>query len=356
MSSKKAKTASLQKHLLIYILIIMALSSFLSISIIANVLPASSEFFASLDDEIRIVVARIFRVYNIISMVIAFALSAFLIYFSISRTLKPVRAMTEGTKKVAGGDFSVVIPISGNKRTELTELTESFNKMAQELSLINMLNNDFINNVSHEFKTPISSIQGFATVMLGTSLNEEQKEYAEIIVHESERLTRLITNILKLTKLENQVIMTEQEQFLLDEQIRHSILLLQNEWTNKNIEMNISLSEISCIANAQLIQQIWHNLLGNAIKFSSENGRIDVSCHIQNDDAIVSIKDYGIGMDRTTLTHAFDKFYQGDKSHAGEGNGLGLSLVKRIVELCGGTIDVKSERGNGSEFIVRLPL
>ena len=356
MSRRKAKTPSLQKRLLLYILVILALSSFFSIVIIANILPVSLEFFASLDDEVKVGVARILLVYNIVSMGTAFALSAHLIYFSINRTLKPIRAMTEGTKKVSEGDFNVVIPISDSRRTELAVLTESFNKMARELSLINMLNNDFINNVSHEFKTPISSIQGFATVLLGTDLTEDQREYAGIIVHESERLTRLITNILSLTKLENQVIVPEQEQFLLDEQIRHSVLLLQNEWTNKNIGMNIGLTRISCIANAQLTQQIWHNLLGNAIKFSSENGRIDVSCSIQDRTAIVSIKDYGIGMDRTTLAHAFDKFYQGDSSHAGEGNGLGLSLVHRIVELCGGTIDVKSEPGIGSEFIVKLPM
>jgi signal transduction histidine kinase len=228
--------------------------------------------------------------------------------------------------------------------------------MARELSMINMLNNNFINNVSHEFKTPISSIQGFATVMLGTDLADEQKEYAEIIVCESERLTRLITNILKLTKLENQAIITEQEEFFLDEQIRHSILLLQNEWTKKNIEMNIDLPQISLVANAELTQQIWHNLLSNAVKFSNENGQIDVSCYVQDNIAVVSVKDYGIGMDGATLTHVFDKFFQGDKSHSGEGNGLGLSLVNRIVELCGGTIDVSSELGQGSEFIVRLPL
>jgi len=334
----------------------MALSSFLAVGIITNIVPVISEISALLDDELREGVVRVFRLYNFISMVFAFILSAFFISFSINKLLKPIRALTEGTKKVAAGDFDVVIPIDGNNQTELNILTDSFNKMARELSFINMLNNDFINNVSHEFKTPISSIQGFATVMLGTNLTDEQKEYAEIIVNESERLTRLITNILKLTKLENQIIITEQEEFFLDEQIRHSVLLLQNEWTKKSIVMNIDLSQISYIANAELTQQIWHNLLSNAIKFSSVSGQIDVGCYVQNGKAIVYVKDYGIGMDKITLNHVFDKFYQGEKSHAGEGNGLGLPLVNRIVELCGGTIEVKSELGNGSEFIVKLPL
>ena len=356
MSKRRVNKASLQKRLLLYILIIMALSSSLSIMIITNILSASSELYASLDAGLRDSAVRIFRVHIVISTGIAFVLSAFFIYCTINRTLKPVSALTEGTKKVAEGDFGIVIPISSNKRTELTVLTESFNKMAKELSLINMLNNDFINNVSHEFKTPISSIQGFATVLIGTELTEEQKEYAEIIVHESERLTRLITNILKLTKLENQAIITEKEEFLLDEQIRHSILLMQSEWSKKNIDININLSEVSCVANAELTQQIWHNLLSNAIKFSCENGQIDVSCYMCGNNAIVTIRDYGIGMDRTTLAHVFDKFYQGDTSHSGEGNGLGLSLVSRIVELCDGTIDVSSEIGEGSEFIVKVPL
>jgi signal transduction histidine kinase len=355
MRKRDTKTSSLQGRLIFYVLTIVALSSFFAFGVIANILPVTSELFAALDAGTKVNALQIFRVYNLLAMGFAFVLSALFIAFSINKMLKPVRALTEGTKKVACGDFDVVIPTGGNKQTELNILTDSFNKMARELSLINMLNNDFVNNVSHEFKTPISSIQGFATVMLGTELTDEQKEYAEIIVDESDRLTRLITNILKLTKLENQVIITEQEEFRLDEQIRHSILLLQSEWTQKKIEMNVELSQISCIANAELTQQIWYNLLSNAIKFSYENGQIDVSCYDDGSNTVVSIKDYGIGMDKITRTHAFDKFYQGDKSHSGDGNGLGLSLVNRIVDLCKGTIDVRSELGKGSEFIVILP-
>jgi signal transduction histidine kinase len=334
----------------------MGLSSFLAVVIIMNIFPVTSELYAALDAELRVRAVQIYRVYNLFSVIIAFVLSAIFISLSINRTLRPVRALTEGTKKVAAGDFSARVPVTFNKKTELGILTDSFNKMAQELSLINMLSSDFINNVSHEFKTPISSIQGFATVMLGTSLTEEQKEYAGIIVHESERLTRLITNILKLTKLESQVIITEQEEFFLDEQIRHSILLLQNEWTKKNIVMNVDLSQMKYVANAELTQQIWFNLLSNAIKFSGDNGQIDVGCGAQDGVVTVSVKDYGIGMDKTTQTHVFDKFYQGDSSHSGEGNGLGLSLVKRIVELCGGSIGIISEPGCGCEFIIRLPM
>ena len=248
------------------------------------------------------------------------------------------------------------IPVDISKHDELNQLTDSFNKMARELSLINMLNSDFINNVSHEFKTPISSIQGFATVMLGTDLTDDQREYAEIIAHESARLTRLTSNILSLTKLENQIIVTEKEPFYIDEQIRHSYLLFQNELAQNNIEIDFELSTIPYTGNPELIQQIWHNLLGNAIKFSNGGGQIVIRCSVDDGNAVVSIKDNGIGMDKSTVTHIYDKFYQGDRSHAGEGNGLGLSLVNRIVELCDGTIDVISELGKGTEFIVKLPL
>jgi len=354
MKKKCIKRRSLQRKLLLPILMILAVSSFLAVIFIANILPSS--LYAGIDPDTKVEVVRVFRVYNLFAIGFAFIFSTILISIIVNRTLKPIRALTEGTNKVAGGDFDVAIPVDMSKHDELSQLTDSFNKMARELSLINMLNSDFINNVSHEFKTPISSIQGFATVMLGTDLTEEQKEYAEIVAHESARLTRLTSNILRLTKLENQVIVTEKEDFYIDEQIRHSYLLLQNELSQKNIEIDFELSPVSYTGNPELVQQIWHNLLGNAIKFSNDGGLIAIRCYVKDSYAVVSIKDNGVGMDRSTVTHIYDKFYQGDRSHAGEGNGLGLSLVNRIVELCGGSIDVSSELGKGSEFIVWLPL
>lgn len=208
-------------------------------------MPLSSSVYAALDSETKVNVFRSFQTYNFFSLTFTLTINAVFITFFINKTLKPIRALTEGTKKVAHGDFNVEITADPDRRDELSALTESFNKMARELSFISMLTNDFINNVSHEFKTPISSIQGFATVLLGTDLTDEQREYAGIIAHESARLTRLTSNILKLTKLENQVIITGKETFFLDEQIRHSILLFQNEWTKKNIHMNIELSPLT---------------------------------------------------------------------------------------------------------------
>ena len=356
MKCKALKKKSLTRRLLITICVIMALSSFLAVGIMSNILPFSSYVYENISPEIRNEVVRFYRIYIAVSILIAFVLSSIFITINLWRMLKPVSALTEGTNKVAQGDFNVVLPVDTSRNDELGNLTDSFNKMARELSLINMLNNDFINNVSHEFKTPISSIQGFATVLLGTSLTDEQKEYAEIIAYESARLTRLTSNILKLTKLENQVIITDRSDFYIDEQIRHSYVLLQKDLAEKGIEIDFELSQIKYNGSPELIQQIWHNLLSNAIKFTNENGKINIGCYVKDGKVIVSVKDNGIGMDKTTRTHIFDKFFQGDKSHSGHGNGLGLSLVNRIVKLCGGTIDIKSEFGNGSEFIICLPL
>jgi len=347
---------SIQTKLLITIFFILGFSSFLAVLVIANILPFSSNVFIHIEEGLKTDLLRAFRLYNTLTVIFAFILSAAFITFIINKTLKPVRALTEGTKKVAQGDFNVVLPIDNHKNNELTKLMDSFNKMARELSLINMLSNDFINNVSHEFKTPISSIQGFATVLLSTNLTDEQKEYAEIIAYESARLTRLTTNILNLTKLENQIIITDKEDFYVDEQIRHSYVLLQNELNEKNIEIDFDLSQVKYNGNPELIQQIWNNVIGNAIKFSKENSLITVSCHKKDSQAVVSIKDNGIGMSKETVNRVFDKFYQGDTSHSGQGNGLGLSLVNRIIQLCRGKIEIRSDPGNGTEVIVCLPL
>ena len=355
MKNKCFKKGSLQRKLIVSILIIIAISSSCAGIIATNILPHSLAGFALIEDEIRMDLIRLFRTYSFFSLLFIFGLSAGFITLIINKTLKPVRALTEGTNKVAQGDFDVLLPMDLSKNDELSNLTDSFNKMAKELSFINTLNSDFINNVSHEFKTPISSIQGFATVLLGTDLTDEQKEYAEIIAHESARLTKLTSNVLKLTKLENQVIITDKENFYIDEQIRHSYVLLQSELSLKGIEIDFDLQQVKYYGNPELISQIWNNLLSNAIKFTDEHGQIFIRCYEDGDNAVVSIKDSGIGMSSDTVAHVFDKFFQGDKSHFGQGNGLGLSLVKRVVELCGGRVEIKSELGGGSEFVVCLP-
>lgn len=286
-----------------------------------------------------------------ISILIATILSSI---FS-KNILSPVRALSKGTEEVAKGDFTVQLDIP--KDHEFGSLTQNFNKMVNELSSIETLRNDFVSNVSHEIKTPLASIQGFAKLIQDGNLNEEEKkEFADIIISESGRLSKLVSNILKLSKLDNQDIITEKVKFSLDEQIRCSILIMEPEWSDKNIEFDIDLDEVYIVENEDLLQQVWLNLIGNAIKFSNERGIIKIKLMSLNNNVLVEISDNGIGIDEENKRHIFEKFYQGDKSRLSSGNGLGLSLVKRIIELCDGDIRVKSKIGEGTTFIVELKL
>jgi signal transduction histidine kinase len=268
--------------------------------------------------------------------------------------LRPIRKIIEATHKVASGDFNVRLDI--HSIYELEELSQSFNKMAHELSSIETLRSDFINTLSHEFKTPIVSIGGFAELLAEGNLSEkEQREYLNIIVMESERLTSLSTNVLNLTKFENLEIITETSKFRLDEQLRKAVLQLEAGWVNKNITIDINVDEIEYTGNQDFIQQVMLNLIDNAIKFTKPGGKITIQLSKDDKSIYISVKDDGIGMDEQTKERIFDKFYQGDVSRAGVGNGLGLSIVKRIIDLCGGQIGVHSEQNEGSEFIVSLP-
>lgn len=270
------------------------------------------------------------------------------------KVLQPIYRLNEATKEVAKGNFN--IQLENTNEGEIGELTGSFNKMAQELKNMEIFRRDFINNVSHEFKTPIASIQGFAKLLQSGDLtDEEKKEYADIIVKETERISRLSSNILKLSKLENQLIILDQADFSLDEQIRRTFLLLENEWSGKNLSFNLELEEIVFHGNEELLQQVWLNLLGNAVKFSHPGGEITVKLYNAGSRVVVKVIDNGIGMSEETQKRIFEKFYQGDKTHASEGNGLGLALVKRIIDLCGGSIAVQSEPRKGSTFRVELP-
>jgi len=271
------------------------------------------------------------------------------------RVLKPLNELIAATREVAKGNFSVKVENS-NDENELGELIRSFNNMTKELNGIEMFRKDFINNFSHEFRTPIVSIRGFAKQLKRDSLTEDKREeYADIIINESERLANMSTNILLLTKLENQQIVTGKQIFSLDEQLRDCILLLQMQWERKNICFEVNLDPVQYYGNPEMWSQVWLNLISNAIKFSNQDGEITVQCFDEGSDIKVKIADKGIGMDDETRIHIFEKFYQGDLAHASEGNGLGLSLVKRIIDLCGAKIAVKSQLGKGTSFMVRLP-
>ncbi|QLG40486.1 HAMP domain-containing histidine kinase [Paenibacillus sp. E222] len=273
--------------------------------------------------------------------------------FLSKKALNPIRKVIDSIHRVADGDFSVKVNLKGIG--ELEELSESFNKMTKELAGIETLRSDFINNFSHEFKTPIVSVRGFAKILKENPLSEEDRqEYLDIIIKESERLATLSTNVLTLAKYENLEILMDKNPFRLDEQIRRTIILMEPKWSVKAITINLKLEEVVYSGNEEVIQQIWINLLDNAIKFSHTDGLIEITLAIFNEEIHFSIQDHGVGMDEHTKAHLFDKFFQGDSSHAKKGYGLGLPLVKRIVELCQGDIIVNSEQGRGSKLTVVL--
>lgn len=269
-----------------------------------------------------------------------------------------VNGITEGLREIAKGNFKARVAESDKKQviTELGDLERTFNQMASDLEGIEMFRNDFINNFSHEFKTPIVSIRGFARQLQSGNLTEEQKkEYLDIIVSESERLATMSQNVLLLTKLENQTIVTEKSEFYLDEQVRSCILLLEKAWSDKNIELDIDLDEIKYVFNEEMMSHVWINLFSNAIKFSREGGRIAITLKAVEGGTQFRISDDGLGMSEDVKARIFEKFYQGDSSHASQGNGIGLNIVQRIVALAGGEITVESEVDKGSSFTVTLP-
>ena len=274
----------------------------------------------------------------------------------VSRQLfKPLDDVIKSQKKVAKGDFSVKVS-PPRKGTIITELVEGFNSMTTELGSTEMLRSDFINNFSHEFKTPIVSIRGFAKQLDKEDLSDEQKkEYISIIISESDRLALMSSNILLLTKFENQQIVSNKTNFYLDEQIRNCILLLEKQWSKKKLNLEIELDEVKFFSNEEMLSHVWLNILGNAIKFTPENGTIAVKCTQDSENITVKIADNGLGMSDETINHIFDKFYQGDSSHKIHGNGLGLPLAKRVIDLCKGKISVKSQIGKGTTFVVKLP-
>lgn len=269
--------------------------------------------------------------------------------------LKPILKISDATKQIAKGDFNLVL----NKQhwiKEIREISENFNLMAKELQSIETLRSDFVVSVSHEFKTPIASMEGYATLLQDDTLTKEDRiAYTNIIIDSTRQLSSLTGNILRLSKLENQKIVTDKELYRLDEQIRQAILLLEPQWLEKNINLDIQLERHDFYGNSGLMHQVWLNIIGNAIKFTPKNGEVSVTLVRGGDALVVEVSDSGIGMTSEVRHHIFDKFYQGDAARSESGNGLGLALAKRIVDLCGGQIAVESSPGEGSTFIVVLP-
>lgn len=270
-----------------------------------------------------------------------------------SYSFKGLNQFQAAMNKVAKGDFSVTLPTEEDNY--MYALNSSFNAMVASLKSIETLKTDFISNFSHEFKTPISSICGFAKLLKNPRISDEEKqEYIDIIISESDRLTLLSKNTLSLSKLDNQETIYEKKNYSLDEQLRKCALMFQTQVDRKNIELSL-FGEADYCGNEELMQQLWINLVGNAVKFTPENGSVDISVEKRDGGIAVSVRDTGIGMDEETKSRIFERFYQGDSSRSVSGNGLGLAIVKRILQIVGGNITVESEPSKGSTFTVFLP-
>jgi len=271
--------------------------------------------------------------------------------------LKPVNNLINQMNRLASGDFRARLQFGRilSSHPTFVELTVSFNKMAEELGSTEELRNDFINNFSHEFKTPIVSIAGFARVLKrGNLTREQQMEYLDVIEAESLRLSSIATNILNLTRIENQSILADQTEFNLSEQIRSCILLLEHKWAPKGLGWKLDFGECQIRAGEELLKQVWINLIDNAVKFSRENETIEIRLADQGDVVAVSVIDFGTEIPEEAGEKIFRKFYQADESHSSEGSGVGLAIVKRVVELHQGSVSAHSGEGV-TAFKVELP-
>ena len=266
----------------------------------------------------------------------------------------PISTLGGAVQKIAKGDFSIRLRTDRGFK-ELRKINESFNTMAKELEATEILQTNFVSNVSHEFKTPITAIEGYAT-LLGDSegTTPQQKEYIEKILLNTGRLSTLVGNILLLSKIDNQGIPTKKTRFRLDEQIRQSIVELEPKWSAKDTDFDVEMDEIVYEGNEALLFHVWNNLIENAIKFGPVGGVIEITLHAEGNKIIFTIADEGDGIPDEAKNHIFDRFYQSEGSHKNEGNGLGLALVKQIIDTEGGAVSVSDGRRRGAFFTVEL--
>lgn len=289
--------------------------------------------------------------FTLILSLIFFVLIAILVSFRIA---KPVTMLTGATRQVKDGDFTIRLP--EDKPGEMGELMRAFNSMTEGLGKTAYLQKDFISNISHEFRTPIASIKGFARLLQSPGLDEtSRQEYTALIAQESDRLSRLSDTLLRLSALEQQTGPASLSTFRLDEQLRQVILQLEPTWSSKDIDWMLELAPVTIESDAEMLTQVWINLIQNAVKFSDTGSAIEITL-TKTDEAEVIITDHGVGMTQETISRIFDRFYQGDTSHSKEGAGLGLCLTKRILDMLSGQIHVTSTLGEGSSFRICLPM
>ena len=304
-------------------------------------------------DEIFPFIQRIPRIVWLfaVSAVLGSALTTLL----VKLLFEPILTLGNAMQKVAKGDYTVRLDTRYVFR-EIRQIHEDFNRMTQELSSTEILKTEFVSNVSHEFKTPINAIEGYATLLQGTEEGDRdlQKEYVDKILFNTRRLSKLVGNILLLSKVDNQGIQTNRSTFRLDEQIRQSILALEPKWEKKNNDFDVDLERIDYTGNENLLMHVWNNLLENAIKYGPEGGLIKMRLYKEKGQICFSIEDQGEGISPEDQKHIFDRFYQADCSRKAEGNGLGLALVRQILTVSGGTISMENRQEGGSRFLVNL--
>lgn len=352
------KKKSLQRNLIKEIVIVFVVLVLLSVSIfylsVNRVVEKQLKNIEIKGDISASEIVGVVRRSVIISVGTTIAFVIVIMKYSASKILNPIKQINEATKKIATGDFD--IELESEREDEIGELTHNFNVMAKDLNKIEVLQKDFINNVSHEIKTPISSIKGFAQLLEQENVTEdEKKEYISIIVEESDRLLNISSNILKLSKLQTQDKLKNKKEVLISEQIKKVINVLESKIREKNITVIANLPKTIIQGDEELLYQVWMNLIENAIKFTKNDGNINIDIEKSSGMVKISIKDDGIGMTKEEMKKVFERFYQVDESHYSQGSGLGLAIVRRIVTLSGGNINVESEKEKGSTFIVELP-
>lgn len=317
---------------------LMARSIFMDTSLVR---PEQLEEFKSL----RVVIGLIF--------LLSVLLGSFIIFFVVRSIVRPIKELSSASKEIAKGNFDIQMKV--DSPDEIGTLTRDFNLMAKELGNIEYMRNDFVSNVSHEFKTPLTSIKGFARLIKDGDLPKEQiEEYTGIIIEESNRLSLLSSNLLKLSKLDSMVIHAPGTPFSLDEQIRKTILMLEPQWSLHKVEFDINLDRVMYVGDENLIYEVWLNLIQNALKFSSAGSTIQISLREVNRAILFEINNRGEPILEKERERIFERFYQGDKSHFKDGNGLGLAIAKKIVDAENGRISFQSTDGS-TTFTVELP-
>ena len=340
----------IRSRLTILLVLLVILSSILSLTLSA--LTRNGIIFQR--DNVRYLLFG-YAFKDVVLLIVAVALVLIFINLTSRSTTEPIRDLTLATREIARGNYDVNVDVK-DRVEELGELERNFNLMAAELRSNEYLRKDFISNVSHQLKTPLSILSGYARLLEEGGLTPgEQAEYAAVIARESHRLVSLIDDMLRLSRIDHREILPRSDVFPLGESLRRAVLQLEPRWSRAGLEVEADIPDLDYTGDEELLSQVWSNLLDNAVKFTPAGGHIGVSLRRTGDRVEVTVSDDGPGMDEATLARIFEQFYQGDTPHRGEGSGLGLPLCRRIVELLGGTITAESRPGEGTRFRVVLP-